>query len=47
VTAAFGEEYAQQIALAAAVAGAALVIAVGGLWRRLRLTNLRPHVPGE
>jgi YjbE family integral membrane protein len=47
VTAAFGEEYAQQIALAAAVAGAALVIAVGGLWRRLRLSNLRSHMPGE
>jgi predicted tellurium resistance membrane protein TerC len=35
LVASFGERFARQVELAAAGAGAALVIAAGGLWRRL------------
>jgi YjbE family integral membrane protein len=39
VIAAFGEPFGQQVELAAAVAGMALVITGGGLWRCLRLSQ--------
>lgn len=47
VTAAFGEKFARQTELAAAVAGAALVMAVGGLWLRVRCSKMDADVSGE
>jgi YjbE family integral membrane protein len=47
LTLAFGEKFVRQADLAAAVAGAALVIAAGGLWRRVRLSEIRAGAAGE
>jgi predicted tellurium resistance membrane protein TerC len=41
LTARFGDAFAQQVAIAAAGSGAALVIAAGGLWRQLHAIKLR------
>jgi YjbE family integral membrane protein len=41
LTLAFGEKFMRQTELAAAVAGAALVVAAGGLWRHVRLSETR------
>jgi YjbE family integral membrane protein len=45
--AAFGGKFVQQTELAAAGAGAVLVIAAGGLWRHLKLSKLRAEAVGE
>ena len=47
VAAALGEKFVKQSELAAAGAGAVLVIAIGGLWRRLRLSKIRAETAGE
>jgi YjbE family integral membrane protein len=47
LTAAFGEKLAHQVDWAAAGAGAVLVIAAGGLWRRARLSKAREDAAGE
>lgn len=47
LTSALGEKLAQRIDLAAAGAGAVLVIAAGGLWRHLRLSKARADVGGK
>jgi YjbE family integral membrane protein len=39
VSGTFGEQFVRQSEVAAAVAGAVLVVAVGGLWRHLRLSK--------
>jgi YjbE family integral membrane protein len=41
LTLAFGDTFMRQTELAAAVAGAALVVAAGGLWRQVRLSEIR------
>jgi YjbE family integral membrane protein len=41
VTGALGGDFAEYVELAAAVAGAALVIVAGGVWRHLHLSNVR------
>ena len=38
---------AQQMEIAAAISGILLVIAIGGLWRQLRLTHARTKVAEE
>jgi predicted tellurium resistance membrane protein TerC len=43
----FGEPIAQQMEVAAAISGILLVIAIGGLWRQLRLTDARTKVAEE
>jgi YjbE family integral membrane protein len=43
----FGEPIAQQMEIAAAISGILLVIAIGGLWRQLRLTHARTKVAEE
>jgi YjbE family integral membrane protein len=43
----FGEPIAQQMELAAAISGILLVIAIGGLWRQLRLTDTRTKIAEE
>jgi YjbE family integral membrane protein len=43
----FGEPIAQQMEIAAAISGILLVIAIGGLWRQLRLTDARTKVAEE
>ena len=43
----FGEPIAQQMELAAAISGILLVIAVGGLWRQLRLSHVRVKALAE
>jgi YjbE family integral membrane protein len=47
VSAAFGEAFARQVELAAAGAGALLVIGVGGLWRQLSASKARAVPAGE
>jgi len=47
VSAAFGEAVARQVELAAAGAGALLVIGVGGLWRQLSASKARAVPAGE
>jgi YjbE family integral membrane protein len=47
LTAEFGEKFVRQAELAAAVAAAALVIAVGGLWRHVRLSKIQADATGD
>ncbi len=41
LTSAFGEQLVHRVDLAAAIAGVVLVLAAGGLWRRVRLSKVR------
>jgi YjbE family integral membrane protein len=43
----FGEQFAQQMELAAAISGILLVIAVGGLWRQFHLFHLQMKPAAE
>jgi hypothetical protein len=46
LTASFGEIFARQVEFAAAGAGAAFVIAAGGLWRRVNEIKARADAAG-
>src|SRR5580698_9776171 len=43
----FGEPFAKQVELAAAISGILLVIAVGGLWRQFQLSHVRTKLAAE
>jgi YjbE family integral membrane protein len=43
----FGEPFAKQVELAAAISGILLVIAVGGLWRQFQLSHVRMKLAAE
>ncbi len=47
LTTALGEKAVRQVELAAAIAGAVLVIVAGGLWRRARFSKMRGNASRE